>query len=623
MCGISGIFDLKKERRANVEIVNKMINKLAHRGPDAIDQYCDGNIALGFSRLSIIDLQGGMQPIFNEDKSIILVCNGEIFNYIELRQDLIEKGHRFISNTDIEVIVHLYEEKGFNFLNDLNGQFALALYDLKKQQLFCARDQCGIAPLFYTIVNDFFIFGSEIKAILEHPDVEREVDLVGLDQIFSFPGIISPRTMFKNIRSLENGHYLVVENKNTMRDVEYWDLVYPEIGQADYSKDENYYIEKLDELITDAVRLRLRSDVPVGLYLSGGLDSSIIAAKTKELSPSIQRDTFSIGFKMKDINELKYQKIMHKDINSIHNEKLFLESDIINALPKVIYHSEMPLKETYNTASLALSQMVKEKNIKVILSGEGADELFAGYVGYRFDKLRQFNKQQDIVGENVKERIQNKLWGEEPFFYEKDLLSIRKEKRELYSEAVNENFEQVDCLNYYVIKKERICNRDIIHKRSYVDFKLRMCDHLVSDHGDRMTFANSVEGRYPFLDKNLIEFVRTIPPNLKLKDFQEKYILREMARKYIPNEIIKREKFSFVAPGSSYLLKRNMDYINDMLSYERINKQGYFNPDKIEQLKKQYLSEGFKLNLPFDSDLLITILTFNIFLEQFKIGNII
>jgi asparagine synthase (glutamine-hydrolysing) len=239
MCGICGIFDLTgKKRIVDPAVIKQMTGKLLHRGPDGVDYHCDGNLAFGFSRLSIIDLEGGMQPLFSEDGSIILICNGEIFNYIELRRELLEKGHHFKTRTDVEVIIHLYEENGREpgFLNRLNGQFAFALYDFKKQQLFCARDHFGIIPFFYTVAHDFFIFASEIKAILAHPGVEKAVDLVGLDQVFSFPGLISPRTMFKHIKSLDNGHYLRVSpsaaaggtvHVDDMNGIEYWDVIYP------------------------------------------------------------------------------------------------------------------------------------------------------------------------------------------------------------------------------------------------------------------------------------------------------------------------------------------------------------------------------------------------------------
>jgi len=618
MCGICGILDLKKEKRIDSSITKKMTDRMLHRGPDGRNFYFNGNLSFGFTRLSIIDLEGGMQPIFNEDNSVILICNGEIFNYIELREELIEKGHKFKTKTDVEVLIHLYEEYRTEFLNQLNGQFAFVIFDFNNQQLFCARDHFGVLPFFYTIADGFFIFASEIKAILEHPEVKKEVDLVGLDQIFSFPGLISPRTMLKNIKSLENGHYIIVKDLNNIKDIEYWDLDYPEINETKFDKDERFYVERLNELITRSVGLRLRSDVPVGFYISGGLDSSIITAITNKLTPNKRRRSFSIDFLEKEISESKYQKTIAKLVNSIHNEKLFLFTDISERLPKAIYYSECPLKETYNTASLALSELVHKQNMKVILTGEGADEFFAGYVGYRFDKLRQMKKKVISAETIYEDKIRQKLWGDKDFFYEKNQYSFRKVKSELYSDLINENFKEIDCLNHYVVNKEKLMNRDIVHKRSYLDFKLRLVDHLISDHGDRMALANSVEARYPFLDKELVEFVATIPPNLKLKDFEEKYILKKMAKDLLPEEIVKREKFGFVAPGSPYLLKRNIEYINDLISYDRIKCQGYFNPDTIEKLKKKYSSEGFTINVPFDSDLMIIVITFGIFIEEFQ-----
>lgn len=619
MCGICGILDLKRQRRIDDFLIKKMTKKLLHRGPDGIDFYIGDNIAFGFTRLSIIDLQGGMQPILNEDGSLVMVCNGEIFNYIELRRELIDRGHRFKTNTDVEVLIHLYEEAGPGFLNQLNGQFAFAIFDLQKHQLFCSRDIFGVIPFFYTIADDFFIFASEIKSILEHPGIKREVDLTGLDQVFSFPGLISPRTMFKDIRSLENGHYLIVKGVNNSRDFEYWDLDYPEVNEMEYNKNEEFYIERLHELIKESVRFRLRSDVPIGIYISGGLDSSIILAITRELAPDKIWNSFAIDFVEKGLSEKRYQRIMSEFVDSVHHERLFLFSDISENLAKVIYHCECPLKETYNLASLALSESVREQNIKVVLSGEGADEFFAGYVGYRFDIFRKMQGTSTDLEHLNESRFQEKIWGDNDFFYEKNYNSFTSVKRELYSDLINDNYEEIDCFNHPLIKKEKLKNRDRIHKRSYIDFKLRLVDHLVSDHGDRMALANSVETRYPFLDRELVEFVRIIPPDLKLKGFEEKYILKKMAASFLPKEIVKREKFAFVAPGSQYLLKKNIEYINDLISFDRIKRQGFLNPDKVEKLKKQYMNESFKLNLPFDDDLLITVITFGIFLDTFEL----
>ncbi|MCS3796549.1 asparagine synthase (glutamine-hydrolyzing) [Chitinophagaceae bacterium OAS944] len=598
-------------------IIQRMTRTLTHRGPDDMAVLNEHPVTFGFTRLSIIDLSGGRQPLTNEDDSLVLICNGEIFNYIELREELVKKGHQFKTRTDVEVLLHLYEEYGTMFLNKLNGQFAFVIYDKKKQLLFCARDHFGIIPFFYTVANGTFIFGSEIKAILEHPAVKKELDLTGLDQVFTFPGLVSPRTMFKDIKSLENGHYLIVEASGKITNTEYWDLIYTEAENYHDGRPDEWYIDQLNDLIDQSIRLRLRSDVPVGCYLSGGLDSSLIAAKLKQLTPDIKRNTFSIDFSDPGASESAYQRTMAGHIQSTHFEKLFVEEDVIELLPKAIYHCECPLKESYNTASLALSKLVRDNNIKVILTGEGADELFAGYVGYKFDHLRKLMNGNAAPVTKEERAVRAQLWGDEHFFYEKNYSEFTGQKKLVYSADINERYADIDCLNHFVIDREKIRRRDVLHQRSYVDYKLRMVDHLVSDHGDRMAMGNSVEARYPFLDKNIAEFAAKIPARLKLNDLTEKYILRRIAADLLPEKILKREKFGFIAPPSTQLLKKNKAYVNDMLSHSLISRQNYFNANAVEKLKKDYMEEGFKLNIPFDSDLLITVLTFNIFLEQF------
>jgi asparagine synthase (glutamine-hydrolysing) len=392
MCGICGFvkFD-KRVSDGEKQVLSKMTGTLIHRGPDEQDTLVFDNVALGFTRLSIIGLSDGMQPLTNEDDSLVLICNGEIFNYIELREELQKKGHIFKTHTDVEVILHLYEEHGIGFLNQLNGQFAFVLYDKKTKRLYCVRDQLGIIPLFYTKAGDNFIFASEIKAIIEHPAVEKEVDVVTLDQTFNFAGIISPRTMFRNIHSLENGHYMVVDDEGRMTNVEYWDLIYPKGERPMNGKPEQAYVDELEALFEDSIRLRLRADVPSGFYLSGGLDSSMIAVKISRMLPGVRKEAFSIDFVDSQHSESTYQKMIAKESNALLNQKTFFFEDISSRLRHSVYHSECPIKETYNTASLSLSESVRAKGIKVIQSGEGADEFFAGYVGYRFDKMRQMN----------------------------------------------------------------------------------------------------------------------------------------------------------------------------------------------------------------------------------------
>src|SRR5215207_4169808 len=359
MCGFAGYISLDRERGVDQDTLVAMTDKLTHRGPDSSGYFVEDSLGLGFRRLSIIDLEAGDQPIFNEDNSVVLMCNGEIYNYLELRKGLIQQGHVFRTNSDVEVLLHLYEEDGLTFLNKLNGQFAFVIYDRKKKRLFVARDQFGINPLYYTVKDGVFIFASEIKAILEHPAATPEVDLTGLDQIFSFPGLVSPRTMFRGIESLKGGNYLTVE-KGEVKTTEYWDLDYPRIGEVCYEKPEEYYVDELKNLFTRSTEYRLQSDVPVGFYLSGGLDSSMIAAMINQVSPTRSRHSFSIGFDDKTISEAKYQNMMARHVNSMHHEIMFGWSEISERLSNMIYHCECPVKETYNTCSMALSQAAKD-----------------------------------------------------------------------------------------------------------------------------------------------------------------------------------------------------------------------------------------------------------------------
>jgi len=621
MCGIVGYIDLSGAGRVEERILQRMADALIHRGPDSRGYFVDPNAGIGTRRLRIIDLETGDQPLFNEDRSLVLSCNGEIFNYLELRKQLEKKGHSFRTKTDVEVLVHLYEDEGVEFLQKLNAQFALAIYNRKDRSLFLARDQFGICPLFHTIVDGFLIFASEIKAILEHPSVPREVSLTGLDQVLSLPGAISPQTVFRNIYSLPSGHYLLVKNGDVAVR-EYWDLDYPLAGESADGRPEQYYAETLRDRLEQSVRYRLQADVPVGFFLSGGLSSSLIAAMIRRVSPDVQRHSFSISFADERLCEAKYQRLVSDSVGSIHHEIPFNDADIALRLREAVYHSECPLKETYNTASLALSRETKKTGVTVVLNGEGSDELFAGYVGYRFDKGRRENGKSHDLETILGEEMREKFWGDKDFSYEKDEYPFREVKQALYAPDVSARLNEFDCANFPVVNKERLRGRHVLHKRSYLDFKLRLGHHLIADHGDRMTMANSIEARYPFLDINLVEFCREIPPDLKLNGLTEKYILKRAAENLIPRQIVEREKFGFVAPGSPALLQQKIEWVCDLLSYERIKRQGYFNADTVEILKTKYSQKNFKLNLTLEDDLLIVVLTFGLFLELFKLPDL-
>lgn len=619
MCGICGIIERNGASCGSKQVIQSMMDKLTHRGPDDNGYIVQDNVTFGFVRLSIIDLNSGMQPMFNEDESIVVICNGEIYNYKELRRGLIERGHHFKSQCDVEVIPHLYEEQGIDFVKSLNGQFAFALYDKKTKTLYCARDHVGIAPMFYAVHNNNFIFASEMKALMEYPGIEKKIDLTSLDQMISFPGILSPRTIFKGIHSLESGHFIKVTDQG-IENYEYWDL---DFSDEKEEHGEDYYIQNLNEVLTKAVEYRLNANVPVGFYVSGGLDSSIIASLIQRISSGVLRHSFSIDFAQKNISEKKFQYMILDQIKSIHHEAVFNIEDIIGNLKNAVYYSESVLKETYNTASFVLSKLVHDAGIKVVQTGEGADELFGGYVGYKFDKMRSIMGNTsgiDLTSED--KAINERLWGDPNFTYEKNHGAFKQMKYQLYSDNIKGEMSTFECTNEPVVRTDKLKGLDLLQRRSYLDFKMRLSDHLLSDHGDRMAYANSVEARYPFLDKNVIEFAARIPSEMKLKGYEEKYILKKMAEGIIPQKILKRPKFAFVAPGSADILKYQSEYITDMMSYDTIKKQGIFDADYVEDLKRQYMSPGFKLNLPYDSDMLIIVMTTSILMNTFNVNQI-
>ncbi len=616
MCGIVGYWDTKERKKLELPLLKKMLSRLVHRGPDSEGYYEKGFFSLGFRRLKIVDLETGDQPLFNEDASLALVCNGEIFNAPLLRQEMEDKGHVFSSHSDSEVLLHLYEEYGRDLLSKLNGQFAFALFDVREQSLFLARDHFGIIPLFYYWLDGILIFASEIKAILECPWVERKVDLTGLDQVLSFPGLVSPRTMFSGISSMESGHSLFISRSLFSKRM-YWDLCYPLPGELP-EKSEVYYQENLEHLLNLSIQRRLQADVPLGSYLSGGLDSSLITVLMERLA-SRSQDTFSIRFPQREMDESFYQALIEKKHKGKHHSHLFSPSEIVDILPQMIWHCECPVKETYNVCSWQLAAMARKQGIPVILSGEGADELFAGYVGYRFDVLREKQDPEYGLEAILEEEVREALWGDPSFFYEKNQYAWQEVKRSLYSSSLLENLSSFSSLLFPLVKKEALQGQNVLHKRSYLDFKLRLADHLLGDHGDRMAMAHAVEMRYPFLDIDLVEFAAQIPPRFKLNQYREKHILKSVAQGILPSEIIEREKFGFRAPGTPYLLQEKNEWVEDMLSWERIKRQGYWNPITIERLKKKYAQPGFQLNTPFEDDLLMIVLSFNILLEQFTL----
>lgn len=616
MCGIVGAYHLNSLERINADhkIFNEMLDTINHRGPDAREIYINSKISFGFNRLSIIDIDHGMQPMYSDDYKIIVVCNGEIFNYIELREELEKDGFQFKTRSDIEVLIPLYQKYKHGFLNKINGQFALALYDENYDELIIARDHFGICPMFFTVINNTLVFASEIKALLKYPGVVAELDLVGLDQIMTFPGVISPRTMFQNITSIEAGTFYSVSKRNGIKVNQFWDYDFPHQNTIYNDID---FIEELEDRLLKSVNLRMRSDVPIGMYLSGGLDSTFVLSLLKnQLKANYKIKTFSVDFSDDTLSEKYFQNIATEYFQTQQNTVCMDQNDIISRLDKIVYHSEIPLKETFDTASLALSEMANLQGLKVVLAGQGADELFAGYVGYLFDSIPAVRKKDVSEEEKV---LQNKLWADENFFYEKHYKEFEKTKLKIYSEKLKNNFEFYNCLNHPLIQRSKVSNRSKLARRSYIDLKLRLSEHLLTDHGDRMAMANSIEVRYPFLDLDVVDLVMRIPDELKLNGLKVKYILRKCAQKYVPQAIINREKQGFAAGGSPYLLQSKNEYIYDLLSYDRIKRQGIYDPDYVESLKLKYSESGFKIKVPFENDMLMPVITLGIWLEKFNV----
>ena len=611
MCGICGIYNLKNRTRIEKEVIDKMLHAIRHRGPDGSQTLLLDQLALGFNRLSFIDLDGGMQPIQNENKTISMICNGEIYNFQKLRDELIAKGHGFATKTDVEVIIHLYEEYGLDFPKYLNGQFAIALYDDTCKQLLLVRDHVGIAPLFYTFSDGRVLFASEIKAILQYPGVNRKLNLKAVDQLMNFPGIVSPVTFFDGIYSLECGHMLRIRPDQEIQNIEYWDILYK---PDEEDKGEEYYAEKLREMLKEAISRRLVADVPIGFYISGGLDSSVVACYIgKFLLNSYY--SFSAEIDSGDLNESRYQKIICDTVNSTHFSTRVTEKEIWENLSNVIYHAESAVKESYDVAAYLLSALVKQSPAKAVLTGQGSDEFFCGYAGYMVDLFRNMQRNQMSAEEC---EINERLWGDPYFRYERIHPEIRKIHTQIYSQDVRGEIDKFSAWATSPINVDRVKGLSSQKRRSYIDWKLRLSDHLLGEHGDRMFFSHSVEGRHPFLDVELLSFVTTIPDKYKLKGTNEKYILKKATQGIVPDEILKRKKFPFQAPGMSAMVKRSGG--GEFLSDSLIKKYGIFDVDYVNKMKKIYCQEDFTLMGAYEIDYLMIVMTVTMLCEQFSLS---
>lgn len=608
------MFDIGGTTKPEPATVEKMLYAIRHRGPDGSQVVDLGPAVFGFNRLSFIDLDGGMQPIQNEDRTVTMMCNGEIFNFQELRAELEAKGHVFRTRTDVEVIVHLYEETGLDFPKRLNGQFAIALYDAREQQLVLVRDQVGICPLFYTTMGGTLAFASEIKAILECPGAPRRLNLKAVDQLMNYPGVISPNTFFKDIWSLRAGHMLRIRAGQEIEDIEFWDMIYPTEPPED--KGEEYYVERLRELIKQAISRRLVADVPIGFYISGGLDSSVVAGYIgKFLLNSYYSFSAEIG--SGDLDESRFQKIIRDTVHSSHYSVKVTEEEIWQNLEHVIFHAESAVKESYDVAAYLLSGLVQTSPAKAVLTGQGADEVFCGYAGYTLDLFRKMRKGKMSPEELT---VNERLWGDPYFRYERNHPEIRKIHEKVYSAALRSALPEFSALAESPINVERVRGGvSSPMRRSYIDCKLRLSDHLLGEHGDRMFFSHSVEGRHPFLDTELLDFLTTVPDKYKINGTNEKYILKKAGEGIVPDEILKRKKFPFQAPGMSAMVKRSPGGI-PYLSDELIRKYGLFDVDYVHEMLRAYSDPDFKLMGAYEIDYLLIVMTVTMLCEQFHLS---
>lgn len=615
MCGIVGIANLSYAEPISEATLRQMLAMIRHRGPDQFGLYLDEQIGLGSARLSIIDLSGGQQPIANEDETLWIIFNGEIFNYVELRPELERRGHRFATNTDTEVILHLYEDFGPDCLRHLNGQFAIAIWDTRRQSLFLARDRLGIRPLFYTQTGGTLIFGSEIKAILAEPRVEANLDPVALEQIFTYWSSLTPRTVFRHILEVPPGHYLLAQ-QGQVKVEQYWAVTFPDAAETTpvgHDKLDDYLAE-FQELLVDATQIRLRADVPVGAYLSGGLDSSTTTAIIRNFT-SNRLDTFSIAFSDPAFDESDYQRQMADFLGTDHQVVYATHADIGRIFPEVIWHTETPILRTSPAPLMLLSKLVRDHRFKVVLTGEGADEFLAGYNIFKEAQVRRFwAKQPDS---ELRPLLLKRLY---PYitdltssggayltaFFKEGLTELNSP---FYSHAIRwRNNSRTK--RFFSEELRQAIGRETLppislppdfdrweplNQAQYLEITVFMSQYLLSSQGDRVAMANSVEGRFPFLDYRVVEFCNRLPVKLKLRGLTEKYLLKQLAKQWLPDEIWQRPKRPYRAPiHRSFFNEATPDYVGELLSPEQIKQAGLFNPAAVSQLVNK-LERGAKL----------------------------
>jgi len=593
MCGICGIFD-NDGGPIDRELLNRMNMLIRHRGPDGKGMYFGTGIGLANRRLSIIDLEGGSQPISNEDQTVHVVYNGEIYNYIELRDELKKKGHVFRTQSDTEVIVHGYEEWGSQCVNRFNGIFAFALWDCRRRTLLLARDHLGVKPLYYTFLGGRLLFASEIKSLLADPQCPREVDLRSLNHFFTLRYVPSPYTIFRGIYKLPPAHRMIVRS-GVVHTERYWNStprVRPEVNPS-------HLIEEYRALVEDAVRLQMRSDVPVGLFLSGGVDSGCLLALMSKVTdrPVL---TFTVGFEDgDDSNETNEARDLANIFGSRHSEMIIGPKDYEKYFERYLWDLEEPVGNETAAAFYFVSHMASQK-VKVALTGQGVDEPWAGYERYVGVKLSDlYSRLPQPLTRGLLRRVGEHWVKQERWkrglasLYEKDILSRLVNVYSFFTAAMKDRLfqpwvkEQISTNGLEAMQvlrrlQSEVQNLDPLTQILYIDTRTNLPDDLLMV-GDKTSMANSLELRVPFLDHRLVEFVETLPPNLRLRWLRGKYLHKKAIEKWLPKEIVYRRKKGFANPLDKWLKTSMRSFVNDCLLSESAAVNQYFNRDFIRE----------------------------------------
>ncbi|MDH7600334.1 MAG: asparagine synthase (glutamine-hydrolyzing) [Sedimentisphaerales bacterium] len=603
MCGISGILHLKGPRVIDPDQVLEMVSIQRHRGPEESGLYLDDWIGLGHARLSIVDLRCGTQPIHNETGRYWIVYNGEVFNWPQLRAGLEARGHHFYTQSDTEVIIHLYEEEGLDCLHQLNGQFAMAIWDAQDKRLVLARDRLGIRPLHYTIWHDKLIFASEAKAIFTIQTVPRKLDPTGLVQVFTFWSTLPGRTVFKDVYEVPAGHYLVAHD-GQISVGRYWDIPLIPSNRIDHLTMRDLVCQAKD-LLEDSVRIRLRADVPVGCYISGGLDSSGVACLASKYSTKLM--TFGIRFEEEPFDEGQYQSTMVEHLGVDHHQIQASNAVIAKSLPEAIWYTERPLLRTAPVPLLLLSRLVRTCGMKVVLTGEGADEVFGGYDIFKETKVRRFwarrpqaQRRANLIDELYKDifhdirsrQLARAFFAKgldqvnDPFYSHRLRWENTSRLQALFSDDFNHLLRDYDPYEDLLSRlPPAFFEADWLTKAQYLETYIFLSQYLLSSQGDRMAMANSVEIRLPYLDYRVVEFMAGIPPRWKILGLNEKFLLKKVFDGLLPNQILSRTKQPYRAPiWQSLLGPAGMELVHGSLAGQGLVEAGVFDQAKAVRL---------------------------------------